>query len=155
MPFASPPFGLDVASKSRSINYEIEEAAKCLALDRSTASAFHSIRSLESEFAPYQDAWGFLTLHELKDRNWGALLKSIKDNIEARWPGSSTRLSGDGQFFDNAYASLAATQNPWRNATIALDQVYTEQAARDIFNVVGAFMRRLSDRLDENGDPKV
>jgi len=34
-----------------------------------------------------------------------------------------------------------------------LDQVYTEQDAKDLFNIVGAFMRQLSDRMDESGDP--
>ena len=29
---------------------------------------------------------------------------------------------GDGQTFDEMYATLAAMQNPWRNATMHLDQ---------------------------------
>jgi hypothetical protein len=43
-----PLFGQDTARNFPSVAYEIEEAGKCLALDRSTASAFHSIRCLEA-----------------------------------------------------------------------------------------------------------
>ena len=39
----SPHFGDEVAAKFSSVAYDINEARKCLALDRSTASAFHSI----------------------------------------------------------------------------------------------------------------
>jgi hypothetical protein len=63
-------------------------------------------------------------------------------------------MSGDGRFFEEAYAALAAMQNPYRNATMHLDQVYTEEGARDLFNIVGGFMKRIADRCDENGDPK-
>jgi hypothetical protein len=41
------PFGENVSIKFPSLIYEINEGTKCLALGRSTASAFHSIRCLE------------------------------------------------------------------------------------------------------------
>ena len=65
----------------------------------------------------------------------------------------NTRMSGDAQTFDELYASLAAIQNPWRNATMHLDQKYTEQEAKDISDVVRAFMSRVAKRCDENGLP--
>src|SRR3979409_1671316 len=42
----TPHFGPDVAAKFPSLAYEIGQASKALALGLSTASAFHSIRSL-------------------------------------------------------------------------------------------------------------
>jgi len=45
-------------------------------------------------------------------------------------------------------------QNPYRNATMHLDKVYTPEDARYIFEVVGGIMRKISSRMDENGDPK-
>ena len=44
-------------------------------------------------------------------------------------------------------------QNPWRNGTMHLDQVYTPEDARHIFEVVGGFMRKLASRMDEDGLP--
>jgi hypothetical protein len=88
-------------------------------------------------------------------RSWVNLLGAIKGELDRRWPGSSTRLSGDGRFFEKAHAALAAMQNPSRNATMHLDQKYTEEEAKHIFEIVKGSMRKLASRCDENGDPKV
>jgi hypothetical protein len=85
----------------------------------------------------------------------------------ARWNGSrrlwslwdimqrtASRMTGDGRLFEDAYAALAAMQNPWRNATMHLDQKYTEEEAAYIFTVVRGFMGKLAARCDENGLPK-
>ncbi|MGB8901471.1 MAG: hypothetical protein WCC90_20505 [Methylocella sp.] len=63
------------------------------------------------------------------------------------------RSGGDAELFDNAYAALAGMQNPWRNSTMHLDQVYTPEDARHIFEIVGGFMRKLASRMDEDGLP--
>jgi hypothetical protein len=147
-------FGDDVDSKFPSIAYDIEESAKCLSLERSTASAVHSIRCLEGAIRALTRCLGIPDPTKAADRNWGRLLNGIKSELDRRWPTSSNRLSGDGRFFDEAYAALAAMQNPWRNATMHLDQIYTQDVAQDVFNTVGGFMRRIAARLDENGDPK-
>jgi hypothetical protein len=88
------------------------------------------------------------------DRNWGAMLRLVKGKLDTRWPTSTDRLSGDGQTFDEIYASLAGMQNPYRNATMHLDKVYTEEDARHIFEVVRGIMSRVAARCDEDGDPK-
>jgi hypothetical protein len=72
--------------------------------------------------------------------------------MDRRWP-SSHRLDGDGRYFEEAYAVLSAMQNPYRNATMHLDQKYTPEVARHIFEIVGGFMRKLSSRMDEDGLP--
>jgi len=38
-------------------------------------------------------------------------------------------------------------QNPWRNATMHLDQKFTDEEARHIFEIVKGFMRKLPDIL--------
>lgn len=148
-----PPFGTEVATKFSAATYEIEEAAKCLALDRTSASAFHSIRCLEAGIRALSRSLQIPDPTKAKDRNWGMMLSTLKKAIDDKWPTSSHRLSGEGEFFENAYAALAAMQNPWRNATMHLDQKYTEEEAQHIFEIVRGFMRKLASRLDENGQP--
>lgn len=72
-------------------SFEIEEAAKCCALSRYTASVFHCMRALE---------WGIKALCALLDvpdatkpveRNWGIVLRAIHAAIEAKHP-KATRL---------------------------------------------------------------
>jgi hypothetical protein len=148
-------FGVEVRDKFLSATYDIEETGKCLALGRSTASAFHSIRCLEAAIRGIARCLGIPDPTRASDRNWGAVLGTVRDELARRWPGSSNRMSGDGEFFDNAYTALAAMQNPWRNATMHLDQKYTPDEARTIFETVKGFMQRIASRMDENGDPKV
>jgi hypothetical protein len=143
-----PLFGQDVSDKFPSLIYEIEEAGKCYALERSTASAFHSIRCLEGGIRALSRCLQIPDPTKAHERSWAKLLGTLKAAIDKKWPTSSDRLSGDGEFFENAYAALAAIQNPWRNATMHLDQKYTADEAKHIFDVVRGFMRKVASRCD-------
>lgn len=150
----SPPYGNQVADVFISVAYDVDEAAKCWALGRSTASAFHSIRCLEAAIRAISRCLGIPDPTKAHERNWGKMLGAIKGEIDRRWPTSSDRMTGDGQTFDEVHAALAAMQNPWRNATMHLDQKYTEDEAKHIFDVVGGLLRRVASRCDEDGNPK-
>jgi hypothetical protein len=147
-----PLFGYEVALKFNSVAYEIEEAGKCLALDRSTASAFHSIRCLEGGIRAIARCLGIPDPTRGANRSWMKVLGAIEGEIDKRWPPALVRI-GDAELFENAYAALSGMQNPWRNATMHLDQKYTLEEARHIFEVVKGFMRKLASRMDENGLP--
>ena len=86
-------------------------------------------------------------------RNWGAILKAIWIGIEAKWPTAADRMHGDGEVFEAIYASLDAVKNPWRNATMHVENKYTDEEAEHIFAAVRGFMKKLSLRMDENGLP--
>jgi hypothetical protein len=148
------PFGAEVAVNFPSVSYDVEEAGKCLALDRSTASAFHSVRCLEAGIGALSRCLHIPDPTKGAQRSWFKLLEAIKNETDRRWPPSHIR-AGDAQLFEEAYAALAGMQNPWRNATMHLDQKYTSEDARHIFEMVGGFMRRIASRMDENGEPKV
>lgn len=148
-----PLWGQEVSAKFSSISYEIEEAGKCLALDRSTAAAFHSIRILEATIRALSRCLQIPDPTKASQRSWMKMLDSLKGGIGRKWPTNNDRMSGDGEFFDNAYAALAAMQNPWRNATMHLDQKYTSDEARHIFETVRGFTIKLASRMDEDGLP--
>jgi hypothetical protein len=150
-----PLFGAEVAAKFSSISYEIAEAGKCLALGRSTAGAFHSIRCLEAGIRAMSRCLGISDPTRGVDRSWAKLLGAIKTEIDKRWNPSLIRSGGDAELFENAYAALSGMQNPWRNSTMHLDQIYTPEDARHIFEIIGGFMRTLASRMDEDGNPTV
>jgi hypothetical protein len=56
--------------------------------------------------------------------------------------------------FEALYASLDAVKNPWRNATMHVENKYTDDEAEHIFVAVKGVMMKLASRCDENGDPK-
>jgi hypothetical protein len=87
------------------------------------------------------------------ERNWGVILRKLKEEMERRdkagqWSGA------DKSFFSEVYVSLDAVRNVWRNATMHVESKYLPQEAEHILVAVGAFMRKLASRMDENGDPK-
>lgn len=147
-----PLFGTRVQTDFPSAIDDIEEAAKCMAFGRSTASAFHSMRVIEIAIRAVARCLNIPDPIKPADRNWGVVLKAIKDEIDRRWP-ARARQSGDGRIFEDLYATLDAMKNPWRNATMHVEAVYTSENAEAIFQAVGAFMRKLADRCDELGMP--
>jgi hypothetical protein len=152
---SSPQMGWeDAVNQFPSAIYDIEESTLCLALERCTASVFHSICSLEAAIRALSRCLGIQDPTKAAGRNWGAMLKTVKSEIDLRWPSSTNRLSGDAEFFDSAYAALASMQNPWKNATMHLDQKYTLEEAAHLHEIIRGFMRKIASRCDENGDPK-
>ncbi|MGA9008747.1 MAG: hypothetical protein WB495_18165, partial [Xanthobacteraceae bacterium] len=151
-----PLFGADFAAKFKTIGaYELDEAAKCLALGRSTASAFHLMRLLEIGIRAMARCLKIPDPLKPAERNWAIILKHIWDGTEKKWPTTAARMAGDGALFESLYASLDAVKNPWRNETIHVEKKYTDDEAEHIFVAVKGFMKLLASRMDENGDPKV
>lgn len=151
-----PLFGLDVESKFRSEGaFEIDEAAKCMSLGRHTAAVFHMMRIMEIGIRAMARCLQVPDPVKPAERNWGIILKKMKDAMDGKWPTMAARITGDGALFENLYASLDAVKNPWRNDTMHVERKYTDEEARHIFEVVRGFMTNLALRCDENGDPKV
>jgi hypothetical protein len=152
---SAPLFGSAFSAKFISGGiFELDEAAKCLALGRSTAAVFHLMRMMEIGVRAVARCLGIPDPVQPGQRNWGAVLKKIKDAIDTKWPTATAKSSGDGEVFDALYASLDAVKNPWRNATMHPANKYTLEEAEHIFAAVRGFMMKVAERLDENGDPK-
>lgn len=153
--YYDPPqslFGADVAAKFPGLAYDLSEAGKCLALERSTAAAFHAIRALEGGITAMSRCLGIPDPTKGADRSWGAMLGKIDTEIKRRWD-KAARMSGDGQTFEGLHGALAGMQNPYRNATMHLDQIYTAEDAKHVFEMVGGILRKIAFRMDESGLP--
>jgi hypothetical protein len=62
-------------------------------------------------------------------------------------------MTGDGALFASLFALLEAVRNPWRNATMHVENKYTYDEAEHILVAVKGFMRKLASRMDEQGQP--
>ena len=62
-------------------------------------------------------------------------------------------MTGDAKLFDEAFGMVAAMANPYRNATMHLDSVYTLEDAKHVVELVKGFMKKIASRMDENGLP--
>jgi hypothetical protein len=113
-----PLFGSEVATRFISIAYEIDQSGKCYACDLSTASAFHSIRCLEAGIRAVSRCLGIPDPTTGAQRNWNNALKSIKTEIDTRWPGSAGKMSGDGKLFDEIHGDRLHPLVQWDLAAL-------------------------------------
>jgi hypothetical protein len=142
--------GPRITSHFPSVLFEMEEAAKCLAVLRPTASVFHSMRALEvairalARFLDIQDPT------KPSERNWGNMLSAIKQGMKDRYPGA-TMPHSEGARVEGLYASLDAIRNPWRNATMHVENIYQPHEAEHILKCVNMLLLQMSEMFDEEG----
>jgi hypothetical protein len=146
-------FGKDFETKFPSAVFEIDECGKCLAFERPTAAVFHLMRIMEIGVRAVARCLGIPDPLKPAERNWGFILGAVKKGIDTRWPTTADRHAGDGSLFEDVYASLDAVRNPWRNATMHVENKYTPEEAEHIFVAVRGFMKKLASRTDEDGQP--
>ena len=152
---ANQPFGAKVGTQFPSAAFEIDEAAKCLALARPTAAVFHLMRTMECGLQAVRKSLGIPDPVKDAERNWGGILRKFKDEIDrrnAQKPQQWT-LAGNKTFFEEIYVSIDAVRNVWRNATMHVESKYLIDEAEHIFNAVRGFMMKVSSRVDEQGQP--
>jgi len=133
-------FGEEVTSAFPSATVDIEEAGKCLTFERWTASVFHLMRVMEVGLRVLRST---LQIPVSTNRSWGFILKQCDDALK------SSAYKND-MFFTEAIAMLRSVKDAWRNPTMHVENVYTEEQAEDIRNVVKAFMRKLATKLKED-----
>lgn len=135
------PFGKDVADKIPNAGSDISEASKCLGLSRNTACVFHLMRALEETVHAMGKS---LSVTVLKKDNtgleWGKILANMKVPVEALGAASKDQWS-------EALTLLYHVKNCWRNATMHPKQSYTDEEAREVYDAVNSFMRRVAKLL--------
>jgi len=145
----------DIVINFPTATFEIEESAKCLGLSRPTASAFHSMRTIEIGVRALGKRLGIPDPVSSTDRSWGVVLGQVRDALDATFPKKKRLPNTEGAKLEAIYVTLDAIKNPWRNATMHVETVYTEADAGFILQCTATFMRKLMEVCDENGDDSV
>lgn len=139
--------GVECCARFPSARREVEESAKCYAMGRFTASAFHLTRATEAgvkalakaiNFAPPNDNW------TLVFRQMGNEFKLPQTQRPAHW-------QTHGDFLEDIWADLRAVSKAWRNDIAHLVDTYTEEEAKGLLEVIPLFLRHLATKMDENG----
>jgi hypothetical protein len=139
-------FGKQVTVAFPSATFDIEEAGKCLAFERWTACVYHLMRVMEIGLRALRDR---LNLSPTTNRNWEAVLTKCDLELRKSVAQRSPEWVADDPFFSNATAILRAVKDAWRNPTMHVEKVYTEEQAEDIWNAVKGFTRHLGTKLKE------
>ncbi len=142
--FENPsPFGDKVEDAFPSAVFDIEEAAKCRALGRWTASVMHLMRVLETGLAALAQHYGVE-----KQANWNQTLNQIE--ASTREVGKRTHGAEAEQWAAEAAAHLRFVKNAWRNHAMHPSEKYDEQHAVAIFDNCRGFMSHLAEKLTED-----
>lgn len=140
-------FGTGVSSAFPSAAFDIEEAGKCLAFERWTASVSHLMKILELGLSVLAKDLGITSGHE----NWQNLIEQIQKRIR------TINKETDGQdwkekeqFYSEAALQFQFVKNAWRNHVMHIRQVnYDEGRAISIYTHVKEFMMHLGSRCRE------
>jgi len=146
------PFGDKVTANFSSAAYDIEEASKCLALDRSTACVLHLMRVLETAIDAIALGVGVKVTAVKAVATWEQLLNMIRDAIQANNKANAPPWAAARPFFESAYAYLHAVKDAWRNPSVHAEQKYTSPEAQRVYTAIKNLMAHLADHLNELGE---
>ncbi|HEY0393672.1 MAG TPA: hypothetical protein VGD01_04175 [Candidatus Elarobacter sp.] len=141
------PLGNDFESAFPSVVFDSREAAKCLALDRSTACVLHLMRVLDG-----------CMQHGINPRlgitstrpSWGAYIRAIRTAVATKPKLAKVNWMKDAAFFSQLADDLDAIRLVWRNpATHDVAQQYSSEEAATIMAAVRHFVTHLSRRVRE------
>jgi len=123
-------FGVEVAAALPSAAYDIEEAAQCLALRRTTAAVYHCMKVVEHGIAELARRAGIADPIASGERGWQAIMRRFR--------------AADASVVDEAVRALDNVRRVWRGAMLITEPKYTETEAARIFRNVGDFLKILA-----------
>jgi hypothetical protein len=137
-------FGAEVRNAFPSAGFDIEESGNCFAAGRFTASVMHLGRVVEVALRTLAESeLGLPHRHD-----WGKSLSDIEKELEKRYKAAGARTP-DEMFYAESAAQIGHIKTAWRNPTMHVDRIYTEEIAEAIMGAIKSFMRHLADRIHE------
>lgn len=133
------PFGVLAASGFPQLGTDIEEAAKCLALDRGTATVFHLMRVMEEGLKYVGSLLGIPYAP-----SWESYITQIGIEIGKKHKHKTVKWKRDEPFFKEILGNLEAIKIAWRNPTMHIVRTYSPSEAEDVFKAVNTLMMRLA-----------
>jgi HEPN domain-containing protein len=140
------PFGEVVVGKFPSTQVDIEEAAKCLALGRATATVFHLMRVMEVGLKALGTRLG---VDIDSTRSWEGILNKSHGMMTKPYTVKPPEWAGDEAFLSEAVVMLTAVKTAWRNPTMHIERLYTLEQADDVWRAAKSFMGQLATKLEE------
>ena len=129
----------DVVAKFSALTFDIDEAEKCIALNRYTAAVFHLMRVVE---AGVQELGNRLGVKNPAEKQWGDISNEIKQQID-KLPDANPMDKAYKTAMHDVKAHLDHVRWAWRNPTMHPKQTYTAEEAFDVLDKVRTFMTRL------------
>jgi len=128
--------------------FDIEEASKCVAVQRNTAAVFHLMHVHGAGITALGKSLNEPTLDASHNLTWDNVLSRCVKELGEKFSGKSPEWQTDKQFFASATANLLAVKDAWRNPNAhEVGNKYTDEETLDIYNASKTFMRQLAKKL--------
>lgn len=134
------PFGSEVREAFPILADDIDEAAKCLALGRYTASVFHLMRVMERSV--HLLAKKMQVNVDVRTSTWNDIT-SIMSNSLAKMPGKTAYSKNRKAKYGEIIAHLTAVRIAWRNEVMHPKKSYNKKEAERVFYNVSGFLESL------------
>lgn len=136
------PFGRSVAERFPLAATDIEEAGKCLALDRGTACVFHLMRVMEVGLRHLANELGIPYAP-----SWESYINQINTRIAEKHKKKGIRWKRDEPYFKEIAGDLLTVKVAWRNPTMHVVRRYTPEEAEQVFAAVRSLMQRIATKV--------
>lgn len=134
----------EAASRFPSASEELNEAGKCFALGRYTASVFHAMRALEPALEALR-----LNVRAPKKGSWGPIIDQIEAKIRQVQTGGTRSTEARKRFLSEAAAEFRHLKDAWRNHAMHTHQRYDRETAQRVLEHAKTFVEHLAGRLRE------
>jgi len=144
---AESMIGAQCCARFKSVQRELEEAAKCYSLARYTSCAFHLMRSTEAGVKALARAINYVPPHD----QWDLVFKRMKSEFALKPSQRPAHWQTHGDFLETIWADLRAVSKAWRNDIAHLVDTYSEEEAKNLLTVIPMFLRDLAAQMNEKG----
>lgn len=135
---AREPFGPEVFSKFNEAARDIEEASKCLALERNTAAVFHLMLGMERVLRLMAVRMGAEPFNKKGAwEKWSVIVGRMKEAIPKQ-------PLAEQEAWTDAHNFLWSVGHAWRNDTMHPADAYTDAEADELYGTVRILMQRLT-----------
>lgn len=121
---------------------DAEGAGHCLALGEGTACVLHLMRVMEVGLKALSKSLGIPYAP-----SWESHLTQIERRISEKYKDKTDEWKKDETFYRDVSGDLMTVKQAWRNPTMHVGRKYGREEAREIFNAVRNFMKRLADEM--------
>ena len=139
-----PLFGNLVHVNFKSSRYDIAEAGKCMAFDRSTAAVMHLMRALEPALVAMAKDVGYIPTRDV----WGKMINEIQERLDPK-NANYVKDARKRNFLSPAAVQFRHFKDAWRDHAMHAREKYDHDEARTVFAGVRSFMMYLAKRLKE------
>ncbi|MGD0790667.1 MAG: hypothetical protein ABR920_02750 [Terriglobales bacterium] len=139
--FGENQFSPKVAERFPDAVFDMNEAGKCFATERSTACVFHLMRVTEHGLHAIATRLGITDQRP----NWEPIIAKI--DSELKLPYEKRQFKGSADLLANISTHLHAIKVAWRNRTMHVETKHTTEEGREIYGATRGLMRYLAEQI--------